>query len=155
MIRNLVFSGVAALVLLTGCSTLDPTPSSMEQSQAETRIRGVLAAQQAAWNSGDIPGFMDGYWQSDELRFASGGNITYGWQATLDRYLKSYDTPEAMGKLSFTNLDVKLLGPEDALVFGKWELERTSDKPWGLFTLHFRLVSDEWVVVSDHTSSGS
>ena len=29
-------------------------------------IRAVIKAQQEAWNRGDIDGFMNGYWRSDQ-----------------------------------------------------------------------------------------
>ena len=48
-------------------------------------IRQVMDDQTAAWNRGDIEGFMQGYWNSPELKFVSGDNVTKGWQPTLDR----------------------------------------------------------------------
>lgn len=116
-------------------------------------ICSVLSAQQDAWNEGDIPGFMAGYWQSEDLRFASGGSITTGWSATLERYLSRYDSPEAMGWLAFTDLDVTQLSDDAAYVFGRWTLYRESDEPTGLFTLILRKDGQEWRVVHDHTSS--
>ncbi|MFI5335553.1 MAG: YybH family protein [Opitutales bacterium] len=121
----------------------------------EEAIRAVLAAQAAAWNRGDLDGFMQGYWKSDELRFASGGTITHGWQTTLDRYRAHYPDRAAMGTLTFTLQEVHLLAPDAAVVFGKWELARAKDKPWGLFTLILRKTPDGWKVTADHTSSAS
>lgn len=118
-------------------------------------INQVLAAQSAAWNRGDIDGFMQGYWKSDQLRFASGGTVTFGWQTTLDRYKKHYPDKATMGTLAFTIEEVKLLAPDAAVVFGKWELVREKDKPWGLFTLTFRKIDGAWLIVSDHTSSAA
>ena len=116
-------------------------------------IKHLLAAQAEAWNRGDIPGFMDGYWKSEKLRFASGGSITHGWQTTLERYLKRYPDKTAMGTLTFTEHEVTQLAPDAALVFGKWELQRAHDKPWGLYTLVLRKLEGRWLIVSDHTSS--
>ena len=141
-----------AAVVISACSHQLPQ-AEMTFQREEADIRQVLEDQQAAWNRGDIPAFMQGYWKSDELRFASGGTVAKGWQVTLDRYLKRYDSPEKMGKLSFTDLIVTQLSATDAMVFGRWKLIRESDTPNGLFTLHFRKISDEWVIVSDHTSS--
>jgi ketosteroid isomerase-like protein len=118
-------------------------------------IDAVLIEQAAAWNRGDIDGFMSHYWKSDELRFASGGNVTRGWQPTLDRYRKSYPDRAAMGKLEFSDLEVTELGPDAAIIFGRWHLVRASDAPHGLFTLTFRRIDGEWVIIQDHTSSGS
>ena len=49
--------------------------------------------------------------QTDELRFASGGNVTYGWSQTLARYKKSYPDQAAMGTLAFRDLVVTELAP--------------------------------------------
>jgi ketosteroid isomerase-like protein len=117
-------------------------------------IHAALATQVAAWNRGDLPGFMETYWKSDELRFASGGSVTRGWRPALERYLKRYPDKAAMGTLAFTNLEVTVLAPDAAIVFGRWELTRADDKPWGLFTLTWRKIGGAWVIVSDHTSSG-
>lgn len=116
-------------------------------------IRAVLAAQTAAWNRGDIPGFMAGYWHSPQLRFASGGTITHGWQPTLERYQRRYPDSSAMGTLTFTLHEINVLAPDAAVVFGRWELARAQDRPWGLFTLVLRKTSAGWRVTADHTSS--
>jgi ketosteroid isomerase-like protein len=58
-----------------------------------------------------------------------------------------------MGKLIFSNIDIDLISQEAAIVFGKWELERESDHPWGLFTLIFKKTNEGWRIVHDHTSS--
>ncbi len=120
---------------------------------APRRIARRLMAQQDAWNRGDIDAFMTGYWKSDELRFASGNTVTKGWQATLDRYKKRYDSREKMGKLTFSDLDINVLCRDAALAFGRWKIERNGETPNGLFTLLFRKIDGEWVIVHDHTSS--
>ncbi|HYE57772.1 MAG TPA: hypothetical protein VD948_04670, partial [Rhodothermales bacterium] len=84
----------------------------------------MLDAQVAAWNRGDVAGFMDGYWRSEDLRFASGGSITRGWQITLDRYRRAYPDRAAMGMLTFSDIDIDVMGPDAALVFGRWALAR-------------------------------
>ena len=58
-----------------------------------------------------------------------------------------------MGKLIFSDIDIQMISEDAALVFGKWELDREKDHPWGLFTLLFNKTSDGWKVVHDHTSS--
>ena len=118
-------------------------------------IEKVLTEQAAAWNNGDIEAYMAGYLQSDSLRFASGGNVSYGWQTTLNRYQKGYPDKATMGKLIFSNIDIELISPDTAIVFGKWELERENDHPWGLFTLVFKKTDEGWRIVHDHTSSAS
>ena len=144
-----IFS-LALSLLLCGASVVANTTRKKDPSAA---VRAVLEAQVAAWNRGDIPGFMDGYWRSEETVFISGDSVTHGWQATLDRYLKGYDTPAKMGVLTFSDLDIKLLDKKNAVVIGRWALQRDKDNPHGRFTLIFRKFAEGWRVVHDHTSS--
>lgn len=140
--------------LLLGLLVLACTGPSLQSAPADA-IRAVLTAQQTAWNAGDIPGFMAYYWHDEQLRFASGGTVTTGWQATLDRYQTRYTPGANMGRLAFSELDIEVFGADDALVFGRWRLHRADgSEPNGLFTLHFRRQPNgAWVIVSDHTSS--
>ena len=139
---------LTALVLLACAATAFGQSESREQQQ----IRKVMDEQAAAWNRGDIPGFMQGYWRSDNLVFVSGTNVTRGWQPTLDRYLKSYDSREKMGTLSFTGLEINVLSKNSAYVLGNWSLKRANDEPGGKFTLVFRKFKEGWRIVHDHTS---
>ena len=82
------------------------------RAEAEAAVRQVLDEQVAAWNRGDIEGFMEGYWQSDSLRFASGGTVRYGWQETLEGYQRGYPDRAAMGTLTFSDLDVAMTAVE-------------------------------------------
>ena len=116
-------------------------------------IHAVLDAQAAAWNRGDIDAFMQGYWQDDALRFASGGRVTHGWQTTLEHYRKGYPDRSAMGTLSFSELEIEPLADDTALVFGHWSLQRAKDQPHGLFTLLLRKTADGWKITRDHTSA--
>ena len=129
---------------------VEPAPA----ESPEQAIRGVLDAQVAAWNRGDLAGFMEGYWKSPDLTFSSGGDQTRGWQATLDRYRKRYQGEgREMGKLSFSGVVIEPLGPDGAFVRGRWQLVRSKDKPGGIFTLVFRRLPEGWRIVHDHTSN--
>jgi ketosteroid isomerase-like protein len=115
-------------------------------------IRAVMAAQVAAWNRGDIDGFMNGYARSHATEFVSGDKITRGWQTVRDRYRKKYDSREKMGRLTFSEIKVTPLGADAAIVLGRWQLIRQSDQPHGIFTLLFRRTPAGWRIVHDHTS---
>jgi uncharacterized protein (TIGR02246 family) len=123
-----------------------------KNEKAKAAIRAVLDTQVAAWNKGDIDGFIKGYWNSPEMTFVSGNNVTRGWQPTLERYKKSYDTRAKMGVLSFSELEITILGKDAALVLGRFTLVRETDKPTGMFTLTFRKFKDGWKIILDHTS---
>lgn len=117
-----------------------------------TEIRAVMTAQVAAWNRGDIDGFMDGYARSDATEFVSGDKVTRGWQTVRDRYRKKYDNREKMGRLTFSDIKITPLGSDASLVLGRWQLARPKDKPHGIFTLIFRRTPSGWRIVHDHTS---
>jgi beta-aspartyl-peptidase (threonine type) len=124
----------------------------VRSEKTRNEIRRVMSDQTAAWNAGDIEGFMRGYWNSPELKFVSGANVTKGWQPTLDRYKKSYDSRAKMGVLTFSDLDINVLSKDAAIVLGTWKLQREADAPGGKFTLVFRKFKDGWKIVHDHTS---
>lgn len=115
-------------------------------------IRAVMSAQVAAWNRGDIDGFMDGYAKSAQTEFVSGAKITRGWQTVRDNYRKKYDNREKMGTLKFSEIKVTPLASDAAIVLGRWQLVRPKDKPHGTFTLLFRRTPAGWRIVHDHTS---
>lgn len=117
-------------------------------------VRAVLDAQAAAWNKGDLDGFMAGYWNNEKLTFISGGEIRRGWKTTKERYEKRYqaDGKDKLGQLSFTELEVEIFGPEAALVHGKYTLVRGEKSDTGRFTLALRKFADGWRIVHDHTS---
>ncbi len=132
-----------------------PKSVAVSISDAKAEMTTVLIAQQEAWNAGDIDGYMQGYLQSDKLRFASGGDITLGWHKTLNRYKMRYSDGAKMGRLRFDIESVDVFDEFNGQIFGKWTLFRDADKPSGLFTLHMKKGRDGWKVVSDHTSSAS
>jgi len=115
------------------------------------QVMQLMKDQEQAWNNGDIPSFMKHYWQSDSLKFIGSKGITYGWQKTLDNYLKSYPNKEAMGLLKFTIIEATQLSKTAIYVVGKWALNK--DKPVnGHYTLLWRKINKQWVIVADHTS---
>jgi ketosteroid isomerase-like protein len=142
---------LAAGALLFSLRAAEPAPG----SSATSDITALLAAQAAAWNRGDLNGFMQAYAQTDDLRFASGDTVTYGWRPTLERYRQRYPDKAAMGTLAYSDLVVTGLAPDAALVFGHWQLTRAKDTPHGLFTLTLKKSAAGWRIIFDHTSSAN
>jgi ketosteroid isomerase-like protein len=120
----------------------------------DQQIRKVLDDQVAAWNRGDIPGFMDGYDKSESTTFVSTA-VTRGHAQVLAGYLKRYPTPEKMGTLRFSDLEIHPLGSDYASVLGRFHLERSKEaggESAGIFTLLFHKTAHGWKVILDHTS---
>ena len=147
------------MLVLLGCLVFANCQTARKATQtavgpARRAIVQVLTTQTAAWNRGDIPGFMQGYWHSDSLVFLGRKGPTYGWQPTLANYEKNYPDVAAMGQLDFSGLRVSLLAPEAAQVVGHWHLARpAAGDVQGYFLLVLRKIDGKWLVVADHTNS--
>lgn len=117
-------------------------------------IRRALQTQVEAWNRGDIPAFMTTY--APDTVFVS-TNVTHGLAGVRERYEKTYSTREKMGKLTFSDLEVRQVGPGAAYAIGRWKLERSADgggNAEGRFSLVLQERSGKWLIVLDHTHQG-
>jgi len=143
------------LILLSYSINNTNTIDAIKQDPNEIdAIKKILTSQQDCWNNGDIDGFMQGYWQSEELIFTSlNHKPTYGWDNTLEQYKNSYPTKSSMGELRFEILDLKLISETTATLKGKWELIREKDNPNGLFWLDLERFDENWLITKDSTIS--
>jgi ketosteroid isomerase-like protein len=128
-------------------------PKSQKEDRNVAAVRAVIEEQAAAWNRGDVAGYMEGYAKEEATTFVSGDTVTRGWQTVHDRYRARYDTREKMGTLAFTELEFKPLSEFYLMATGRWQLTRAADTPRGRFTLIFRRTAAGWRIVHDHTSS--
>jgi ketosteroid isomerase-like protein len=149
MILSLALSVFA--LILSGC--VSNRDAKTDEAQVASAVQAVLNAQQAAWNRGDIDGFMDGYERADTTTFVSADELTRGWQTVLDRYKQHYKSREDMGTLTFSDLVIKPVASGFAVADGRWKLTRANDTPHGRFTLLFRQVNNDWRIVHDTTTS--
>ena len=126
----------------------------------EGTIRAAIEAQAAAWNRADIPAFMQTYQDSPETTFI-GSTVRKGYGPILERYKQAYSTPEQMGTLTYSNVEVRLLPGscgkvEYAVVTGNFHLERAAKgeakKDDGIFSLVWHKGPEGWKIVLDHTS---
>lgn len=143
--------GAAAVVVLGYQKSV---PRSQKEDKHAAAVRAVLEAQAAAWNRGDVAGYMEGYAKEETTTFVSGDTITRGWQTVLERYKSRYDTREKMGTLAFTELEIKPLSEFYFMATGRWQLTLSGGStPHGRFTLILRRTNAGWRIVHDHTSS--
>ena len=122
------------------------------QSADEAAIRAVMNEQVKQWNNGNIDAFMETYQKSDSLLFVGSQGPTYGWKTIMEHYKKNYPDTATMGHLEFNILEIRLLSKEYSFVLGKWHVTRTKGDIGGYFTLLFRKINGQWLIVVDHTS---
>ncbi|GAB3260688.1 hypothetical protein GCM10027347_25170 [Larkinella harenae] len=116
-------------------------------------ILGILDRQTRDWNAGNTTAFMNGYWRSDSLTFVGKVGVTYGYEATLSNYKRRYPDRASMGTLKFTILKLEFIANDAAYVIGKFHLTRPKvGDAEGHFTLLWRKIKGQWVIVSDHSS---
>jgi uncharacterized protein (TIGR02246 family) len=148
---------ITAMLAAIGVFAIPSAPQTQKRpaNKATAAIRAVLDAQAAAWNNGDVTGYMDGYERSEQTVMVSGDSVIRGWQTIHDRYQRNYNSREKMGTLSFSDLEITHLGSDSALVIGRWHLKRATDEPHGRFSLVFRRTKKGWKIIHDHTSSAT
>src|SRR5438270_11626478 len=122
MRKSFCVIAILLMLIVAFTATLGTLAQSKPKASSETAIRAVLDAQAAAWNRGDIEGYMNGYDHSPKTEFVGGDSITRGWQDVLDRYKKKYDSREKMGTLTFSDVEITVLSQDAALVLGRWRL---------------------------------
>lgn len=144
--------GLALALSLIGQRRLIAKPAEGRDGDRQA-ISAVLNAQQTAWNRGDVDAFLVGYWHSPELTFSGSSGVARGWDGVLTRYKKNYPDRAAMGQLDFSDLEFRFLGPDAALVLGRWHLKRERDDLGGVFTLVWQRLPEGWKIIHDHTSA--
>jgi hypothetical protein len=115
-------------------------------------IRALLDRQVAAWNNGDIDGFMAEYWPSDNLTFRTPKGATRGWAAVRDRYKQAYPTPADMGRLTFDVGRISQPSADEAEVAGRFRQDLPAGRQSGRFYLHLRRLDGQWRIVRDLTT---
>ena len=118
-------------------------------------IEKVLEDSEAAWNRGDLASFASHYEDSPDTTFIGREVVHGGVEAILARYRRAYPTREAMGKLTFSEIEVRPLADGIALATGKFTLKRSTaggGDASGRFTLILRRTSGSWKIIHDHTS---
>jgi beta-aspartyl-peptidase (threonine type) len=142
------------LALIAGALVLVAPIGRADEDQA-TAIRRLLDRQVEDWNRKDLDAFLNGYWHDPGVVFQSGADRFEGFEALRSRYRKSYQAEgREMGRLTFSELEIVVLGPDAAMARGRFQLTMSDGKrPTGLFTLILRKRPEGWRIVHDHTSS--
>ena len=151
--RWIVAGTALFLLFVVGVRTERQTKAAEGRDGDRAAITAVLSAQQAAWNRGDVDAFLVGYWHSPDLTFSGSSGVSRGWDGVMARYKKNYPDRAAMGHLDFSELELRFLGRDAALVLGHWHLKRDKGDIGGVFSLVWQRFPEGWKIVHDHTSA--
>ncbi len=157
MIRLRLTTWLAALVFCcVSAASLAQTASPAHAGRGSERdaILAMLNRQAADWSRGDLDAFATGYKHSPDVLFM-GQTIRRGYDQMLAGYRKSFPNREAMGKLTFSNLEVQPLDEHIATVTGRFHLERTASgggDASGYYLLVLEKTPAGWKIVRDDTT---
>lgn len=148
-----------AVALLAGCAPAARTPERPAGTTAPAAISEAEIAAQfrraaADWNRGDLDGFMSDFEAAPTTTFVAAGRLRRGWDRIRAGYEPRFRPGAQRDSLRFEDFDVRPLGADHALVFGRFILYRgDSTTSSGPFTLVMARRADGWKIVHDHTSS--
>jgi uncharacterized protein (TIGR02246 family) len=113
-------------------------------------VNALLQRSAAQWNAGDLDAFMTNYEPSADTLSIDGSTIVRGVADIRARYVRRYGR-HVSGKLAFTDLTVRALGPDYAFATGVFHLTMSDGKrPSGLFTLIVHRTAAGWRIIVDH-----
>jgi Domain of unknown function (DUF4440) len=135
-----------------------PPPNKLDQlrtlSRDELDIIKVLTQQERAWNEGDFDAFAKGFKESPDDIFIS-NEVRKGFDDMLLSYKKNFPTRDAMGQLSYSELEPHVLDAKIAVVVGKYHLERSKKlggNADGIFSDIFEKTDKGWKIIINHTN---
>ena len=152
LVRSMLcFAVLLPAVLLAGHL---PAQAHPELNGNTAAITSALNKSASDWNRGDLNAFARSYKDSPDILFM-GRTIRHGYTQMLEGYRAGYSTPEKMGKLSFTQLEVQPLDEHFATVTGRFHLERTTaggGDSNGYFLLVVEQTANGWKIVRDDST---
>ena len=144
---------ITAAVLLFVPNLCSATAQAADSADSQA-ITAMLNRQADDWNRGDLDAFATGYKNSPDILFM-GPTIRRGYDQMLAGYRKSFPNRQAMGKLTFSNLEVQPLDPRFATVTGRFHLERTAaggGDASGYYLLVVENTPSGWKIIRDATT---
>ena len=163
MKRLLAFHLLAASMLLPApnlyAQAARPAPDRPpDQLRTLTRdeldIVKVLTVQERDWNRGDIAAYASGYKNSPDILFV-GHQVSRGYEQMLADYRGNYPNRDAMGTLTFLDLDPHILDEHFGIVIGRYHLDRGKKfggPSEGVFSLVLEKTPQGWKIILDHTT---
>jgi len=131
---------------------LSSTPSH-EQDQIKA-INDLLLKMLDRWNAHDIDGHMSVYWNSPQLLVILQEEQYQGWQSLYSAYKTGYTSPDAMGSLHPSRIQVKLVKLDLAAAVTWWVATYPNSKVRvvGNTTMNLEKFADGWKIVMSHSS---
>lgn len=133
-------------------------PAEVDVAEVSAEIRALLRTSVQAWNRGDLDAFLAAYSDQPSLHYVRGDSVFTGKRALRDRvagvFAPSAGEPDDM---SFDEVEVSILGPDHALVVGRWttfqpgfDVQTVTGQ--GRFSMIVRREALGWRISHEHAS---
>jgi uncharacterized protein (TIGR02246 family) len=144
---KLIYTG---LPLLLACLAISGTARAGTLPSTTQAIHALLDRSSAAWDRGDLDTFMRSYERSASTIYISSHTVIRGYAGIRAHYASAH--PGAMGTLTFSQLAVRPLGTDYAVVVARWHIAMADGtKPTGLFSLVLHRSATGWGIIVDHS----
>ena len=149
--------GLAAGLALGGCrfERLDGNgvPVTVEGPHLAEQVASLLQRQAAAWNGGDLDGFMSVFSQSPTTTYIGSTGLIEGYAGIRERYAPGFAPGAARDSLRFEGLRVREVDERVGIATARYVLEREGTvTSTGPFTLVLLNVEGAWLIVHDQSA---
>ena len=144
---------LAAAAACGGCAhpkPAGPAPASAVEAARQGAF-AVLAHGAAAWNRGDLAGFLSDY--TPDASFVTPRQVVHGRAEIQSRYAPRFAAGGVRDSLYFQDIEVDLLAPDVLNAIAYYVLQRgDSIVARGPTSLVMRKIGGRWFIAHDHSS---
>lgn len=150
--RQRVILVVLGLVIGSACSRSEGV--AVDPAELQAAVDSLLRMSAAAWNGGDLDGFLHWYQRGAETTYIGSTGLLHGWEAIRQRYAPTFEPDAARDSLRFEGLETRVLGGATGLATARYVLFRgDSTTSTGVFTLVLEETPEGWRIIHDHSSA--
>jgi uncharacterized protein (TIGR02246 family) len=144
--------GMADTYIVEGCPPRPALGAEPAPSGSDTELGRAMQEMEDAWNKNDLAGHVAAYADSAVFMIPRGPLIGRDRiRASLERSFWVNGKPKQ--QLRFEEVDVRMLGPGDARVMGKFILTGGGmPEASGRFTTIWEKIDGRWQIIHDHSS---
>jgi len=141
--KKMIFTLLCLFPLLTFGTEIKP------EQQIQMRLKEFITY----WNQGDLNEVISLYENSSKTVLVSATTVVKGYDHIADFLKTHYSTNEAMGKINFSEIEIKLLSNQHVMAMGKISETLASGKnKKGDFTFIYEKTPTGWKIVVDRIS---
>lgn len=114
----------------------------------------IVLAQEAAWNKGDIDGFLARFKDDPETQVMLGTSVR-GLAAIRAAFHTNYPNHDTMGQIAYSDVEARELGENFALATGQYHLDRSKKAGGpvdGSFTEVMEKTAKGWEIIFSETT---